>query len=93
MLVRNGFNYGGKDYLTSGLTGEGISAYIFYGPIFYQKLKHMVKDKMHARSRGPSSALSTRRYPFVRRNGVLDGYSSTRVSLWDSLMFGRVLEY
>ena len=25
--------------------------------------------------------------------GVLNGHSSTRVSLWDSLMFGRVLEY
>ena len=42
---------------------------------------------------GPSSALSTRRYPFVWGKGVLNGYSSTRVSLWDSLMFGRVLEY
>ena len=42
---------------------------------------------------GPSFALSTRRYPFVWRKGVLNGYSSTRVSLWDSLMFGRVLEY
>ena len=27
-------------------------------------------------------------YPFVWENGVLNGYSSTRVSLWDSLMFG-----
>jgi DNA-directed RNA polymerase beta subunit len=41
-----------KDYITSGITGEGIAAYIFYGPVYYQKLKHMVKDKMHARSRG-----------------------------------------
>ena len=36
------------------------------------------------------SALSTRRYPFVWGKGVLNGYSSTRVSLWDSLMFGRL---
>ena len=34
-----------------------------------------------------------RGYPFVWRNGVLNGYSSTRVSLWDSLTVGRVLEY
>ena len=39
---------------------------------------------------GPSSALSTLRYPFVWMKGVLNGYSSTRVSLWDSLMFGRL---
>ena len=32
----------------------------------------------------------TGRYPFVWRKGVLNGYSSTRVSLWDSLMFGRL---
>ena len=48
----------------------------------------------HAYSKGPSSPpLSTLEYPFVWRKGVLNGYSRTRVSLWDSLMFGRVLEY
>ena len=31
--------------------------------------------------------------PFCMGKGVLNGYSSTRISLWDSLMFGRVLEY
>ena len=36
------------------------------------------------------TAISTRRYPFVWRKGVLNGYSSRRVSLWDSLMFGRL---
>ena len=39
---------------------------------------------------GPSFALGTRRYPFVWRKGVLNGYSRTRVSLKDSLMFGRL---
>jgi len=33
-----------------GITGEPLEAYIFMGPVFYQKLKHMVMDKMHARS-------------------------------------------
>jgi DNA-directed RNA polymerase III subunit RPC2 len=41
-LMKSGYNYRGKDYITSGITGEGLSAYIFFGPIFYQKLKHMV---------------------------------------------------
>lgn len=58
LLVKHGFNYSGKDYVTSGITGEGLQAYIFFGPIFYQKLKHMVSDKMHARSRGPRALLT-----------------------------------
>jgi DNA-directed RNA polymerase III subunit RPC2 len=51
ILISHGFNYSGKDYVTSGITGEPLSAYIFFGPIYYQKLKHMVMDKMHARAR------------------------------------------
>lgn len=39
--------------LTSGITGQALTAYIYFGPIYYQKLKHMVLDKMHARAKGP----------------------------------------
>ena len=56
-LVRQGFNYAGKDYITSGVTGQPLLCYIFMGPIYYQKLKHMVMDKMHARARGPRAVL------------------------------------
>jgi DNA-directed RNA polymerase III subunit RPC2 len=58
LLVKHGYNYSGKDYVTSGITGEPLQAYIFFGPIYYQKLKHMVSDKMHARSRGPRALLT-----------------------------------
>jgi len=42
----------GKDVLNSGTSGAPLKAFIFMGPVFYQKLKHMVMDKMHARARG-----------------------------------------
>ncbi|PAV80314.1 hypothetical protein WR25_16721 [Diploscapter pachys] len=57
-LESYGYNYMGKDMLTSGITGQQLSAYIYFGPIYYQKLKHMVLDKMHARARGPRAALT-----------------------------------
>ena len=57
-LVRHGFSYSGKDFVTSGITGESLPAYVFFGPIYYQKLKHMVQDKMHARSTGPRAILT-----------------------------------
>ena len=58
MQVKNGFSYSGKDMLTSGSTGEPLEALIFMGPVYYQKLKHMVVDKMHARARGPRVVLT-----------------------------------
>jgi len=58
ILVKNGYSYSGKDIFTSGTTGEQFEAYIFYGPVFYQRLKHMVADKMHCRARGPRAILT-----------------------------------
>lgn len=58
ILIAHGFSYSGKDYLTSGITGEPLPAYVFMGPIYYQKLKHMVQDKMHSRATGPRAILT-----------------------------------
>lgn len=71
ILIRNGFNYLGKDCLTSGITGEPLSAYIYFGPVYYQKLKHMVQDKMHARSRGPRAVLTRQPTEGRSRDGGL----------------------
>lgn len=39
ILIDKGFSYAGKDMLTSGITGEPLEAYVYFGPIYYQKLK------------------------------------------------------
>lgn len=39
ILINNGFSYGGKDMLTSGITGQPLECYVYFGPIYYQKLK------------------------------------------------------
>ena len=58
ILTSYGHSYTGKDLLTSGITGQPIESYIFCGPIYYQRLKHMAVDKMHGRSRGPKALLT-----------------------------------
>ncbi|XP_037702697.1 DNA-directed RNA polymerase III subunit RPC2 [Choloepus didactylus] len=70
-LVRHGYNYLGKDYVTSGITGEPLEAYIYFGPVYYQKLKHMVLDKMHARARGPRAVLTRQPTEGRSRDGGL----------------------
>ncbi|ESO92257.1 hypothetical protein LOTGIDRAFT_233244 [Lottia gigantea] len=71
VLVDHGFNYLGKDYVTSGITGEACEAYIYFGPVYYQKLKHMVLDKMHARAKGPRAVLTRQPTEGRSRDGGL----------------------
>ncbi|KAL5333479.1 hypothetical protein BJX70DRAFT_403521 [Aspergillus crustosus] len=71
ILIDKGFSYGGKDYLTSGITGEALPFYVFTGPIYYQKLKHMVQDKMHSRARGPRAILTRQPTEGRSRDGGL----------------------
>jgi len=41
----------------NGHTGRKMNAQIFLGPTYYQRLKHMVDDKIHSRARGPLQIL------------------------------------
>jgi DNA-directed RNA polymerase beta subunit/intein/homing endonuclease len=52
-LQKLGYESYGNELLYNGLTGEQLETNIFMGPVFYQRLKHMVNDKQHSRSIGP----------------------------------------
>lgn len=53
-----GYEKRGTEVLYNGHTGLHLDARIFIGPTYYQRLKHMVDDKIHARSRGPLQKLT-----------------------------------
>jgi hypothetical protein len=44
--------------LYNGFTGRKLNAQVFIGPTYYQRLKHMVDDKIHSRARGPIQILT-----------------------------------
>ena len=58
MLTKAGFNNTGNHLLYNGMTGEQIQANIYMGPTYYMRLKHMVKDKINYRARGPNQQLT-----------------------------------
>jgi DNA-directed RNA polymerase II subunit RPB2 len=57
-LLANGFEPYGHEKLYNGMTGEMMEADVFMGPIYYQRLKHMVADKINYRDTGPKTLLS-----------------------------------
>ena len=44
--------------LYNGYTGRKLNTQVFLGPTYYQRLKHMVDDKIHSRARGPVQILT-----------------------------------
>ncbi|KAL0215715.1 hypothetical protein P9112_007899 [Eukaryota sp. TZLM1-RC] len=53
-----GYQRHGNEVLHNGYTGQKLDAQIFIGPTYYQRLKHMVEDKIHSRSTGPLQILT-----------------------------------
>lgn len=57
-LQKLGYESYGNEVMYNGLTGEQLETSIFMGPVYYQRLKHMVADKVHSRATGPMVSLT-----------------------------------
>lgn len=66
-----GFQRHGNERMINGMTGEMLETSVFFGPVFYQRLKHMVQDKIYGRSRGPVNPLTQQPLEGRSREGAL----------------------
>lgn len=57
-LKKFGFSMYGKEQYIDGLTGEPLKCLVYTGIVYYQRLKHVIINKIHARPRGPRTALT-----------------------------------
>ena len=70
-LQEVGYESNGNEIMYDALTGEQMECTVFLGPVFYQRLKHMVSDKQHSRSIGPMVNLTRQPAEGRSRDGGL----------------------
>nr|UXY87780.1 DNA-directed RNA polymerase II second largest subunit [Cryptomonas curvata] len=70
-LESYGYEKNGWETMANGCTGQFLETLIFIGPTYYQRLKHMVEDKIHSRSRGPVQILTRQPVEGRSRDGGL----------------------
>ncbi|XP_058097743.1 DNA-directed RNA polymerase I subunit 2 isoform X2 [Magnolia sinica] len=69
MLTSYGFNYHGLEVMYSGVLGTELPCEIFIGPVYYQRLRHMVSDKYQVRSTGTVDQLTRQPIKGRKRGG------------------------
>jgi DNA-directed RNA polymerase subunit B len=70
-LIKHGYDPYAKEIMYDGRTGEMIEKPITIGIVFYQRLYHMVADKMHARATGKRHLLTRQPTEGKARQGGL----------------------
>jgi len=70
-LLELGWQPRGWELMMNGHTGRPLEAQIFLGPTYYQRLKHMVDDKIHSRAGGPVTNLTRQPLEGRSRGGGL----------------------
>jgi len=70
-LATHGFESRGNEILFNGRTGAPMETTVFIGPVHYQRLRHCVVDKVHARSRGPVQLITRQPVEGRSRGGGL----------------------
>ena len=63
-------NETGTEILYNGFTGEPMGEF-FIGPVYYQRLKHLVDEKIHARATGSVTTLTRQPLEGRSRDGGL----------------------
>ena len=70
-LAKYGFHSRGSETMFNGWTGRPLEAEVCIGTVHYQRLRHCVIDKMHARSRGPVQLITRQPVEGRSRGGGL----------------------
>jgi DNA-directed RNA polymerase subunit B len=66
-----GFRYDGKETMYNGVTGKIMEIKIYIGAMYYQKLRYMVANKMHARASGKVTLLTRQPIEGRAKGGAL----------------------
>ncbi|MFH4976328.1 hypothetical protein AB6A40_003037 [Gnathostoma spinigerum] len=71
LLSEYGYHLRGNEIMYNGHTGRKLTTQVFLGPTYYQRLKHMVDDKIHSRARGPVQMMNRQPMEGRARDGGL----------------------